>query len=88
MTGDQTYTPSTKFKDINGKEFLPTVARLAAHELGHGFVYIQTHFPTGPGPLNDRAVDYENIISRQMDPGAPTRAISDHGHSRNYLFGQ
>jgi len=75
-----------QFVDVSGKPFKPSVERLFAHEMGHSYVYLQL------GPDNarnitqkdyDRAVDYENIIAKEINPNAPERAVSDHGNHRN-----
>lgn len=49
--------------------------RALAHELGHGYTYLKE----GPIGNYDKAIEYENIIARQLNPNAPIRSVSDHG---------
>jgi hypothetical protein len=75
-----------QFVDKLGNSFTPTIERLFAHEMGHGYVFLKSN-PEAARILSqmdyDRAVHYENVIAREMDPGAPTRAVSDHGNFRD-----
>ena len=74
-----------QFVDVSGKPFKPSVERLFAHEMGHGYVYLQL----GPEKARflsqedyHKAVYYENKIAKEIDPNAPERAVSDHGDGR------
>jgi len=77
---------SVQFVDVSGKPFNPPIERLFAHEMGHGYVYLQGD-PRAARLLSqadyDKAVYYENIIAREIDPGSPERAVSDHGDFRD-----
>jgi hypothetical protein len=73
---------NVKFTDISGKSFTPTIERIFAHEMGHGYVYL-LHGPFSTSSITKhlyhKAVGYENIISRELDKHAPERAVTDHG---------
>jgi hypothetical protein len=77
---------SVQFVDVSGKPFKPSVERILAHEMGHGYVYLQGD-PGAAISLSqadyDKAVYYENVIAREIDPDAPERAVSDHGDLRD-----
>lgn len=74
---------TVSFTDVNGQIFQPDTLRLMAHELGHAFTWYQTggNFVTYRASSN-AAVGHENVISRQRNPNAPIRAVSDHGGGR------
>jgi hypothetical protein len=70
------------FEDVAGKPFKPSIERIFAHEMGHGYVYLlHGPFPTSHAYLHlyHEAIKYENIIARELDPDAPERSVSDHG---------
>ena len=67
-----------QFMDTSGRSFTPSTERLMAHELGHGYTYLSGGY-MGYRTNYDAAIGYENQIARQLNPAAPTRAVSDHG---------
>jgi len=74
---------SVQFVDISGKPFKPSIERLFAHEMGHGYVFLQGD-PSAARFLSqadyDKAVYYENVIAKEIDSDSPERAVSDHGN--------
>jgi hypothetical protein len=80
ITMEFSLNPTVEFTDECGKKFLPTPERILAHELGHGYMYLIVGILYTSPSNSDKAVDYENEIIRQIDPNAPIRAVSDHGH--------
>ena len=79
---------SVQFVDVSGKPFKPSIERIFAHEMGHGYVFLQRNLE-GASSLSqvdyDKAVYYENVIAREIDPNSPERAVSDHGDFRDKL---
>ena len=71
-------SPKALFMDVSGRSFTPSVERVMAHELGHGYSYLQGGY-MGYRMNYDAAINFENQISRQLNSRAPLRAISDHG---------
>jgi hypothetical protein len=74
---------TVSFMDTNGQSFRPDTLRLLGHELGHAFTWYETrgNYVAYRASYN-AAIGYENAIARQLNPNAPMRAVSDHGHGR------
>lgn len=72
---------NVQFVDIQGKPFVPSIERILAHELGHGYAYIGVEIKEEKYP--HAAVDYENAIAKELDPAAPIRSKSDHSGGRD-----
>jgi hypothetical protein len=74
---------SVIFKDIRGNSFTPSIERIFAHEMGHGYTYL-LHGPFQNSNANmhlyHEAVRYENIVAKELEPSAPERAVTDHGN--------
>ena len=72
------------FTDEFGNPFEPSIERLIAHELGHGYSYYRGGFERFSMQYHE-AIDTENLICRQNDPKAPRRPKSDHGGLRDNI---
>ncbi len=70
-----------KLPDTEGGSFLPSVKRVLSHELGHAFVLENSNRRFLKTPAGGRATtEIENIISKEINPEAPTRDGGFDGH--------
>ncbi len=73
-----------QFTDVNGQSFTPSIERILAHELGHMYLYVGRKNMADKADYH-KAIDYENIIARELDPEAPIRSVKDHGDPDAWL---
>ena len=68
-----------EFQAADGHWFKRSIDVIVGHELAHGYiaqVITNPFYAINDQTYNNMAIKYENVIAKQIDPGAPTRQMS------------